>query len=65
MLAGHKLLIRNKSVNIRALFQTPENTYIVRIENYNIRRRKFEKPIMKKYTYFSDALQCVNFQKVG
>lgn len=65
MLHNNKLLIRNQSVNIRALFETPEKTYIVRIQNYDKRRRKFKKPIMKKFTIFSKALDCVNFQKVG
>lgn len=57
-----KLILRNKSVNIRSLYQRPDKTYFVRIENYNFEKSQYEPSYDINFGLFSEALDCVNFK---
>lgn len=36
--------------------------YIVECHNYSVKLKRFKKPVIKKFKFFSDALSFVNFE---
>lgn len=57
-----RLLIRNQSVNIRSLYQRPDKTYYVRIENWNFEKSCYNSSYDINFGMFGEALNCVNFK---
>ena len=57
-----KFIMRNQSVNIRSLYQRPDNTYYVRIETYNFETKSYNSSYDINFGMFGEALDCVNFK---
>ncbi len=56
-----KLILKIESVNIRTLYKRPDNTYYVRVENWNFDKDCYNPSYDINFGLFSEAMNCVNF----